>query len=70
MKKQQETARRPKRRVERPVRLRRIGWFEEYHCGCVSDTERFKKDLLGYCGKHGDNRRRAYPEYEQPNASN
>lgn len=33
------------------------GWFEEYRCGCVSETVRVKKDLPGYCGKHGDNRR-------------
>jgi hypothetical protein len=33
------------------------GYFEEYRCGCVSDVARFKKDLPGYCPKHGDNRR-------------
>ena len=31
-------------------------WFEAYSCGCVSAYERRKKDLLGYCGKHGDER--------------
>jgi hypothetical protein len=33
------------------------GWFEDYTCGCVSDIVRFKKDLLGYCGQHGTDRR-------------
>ncbi len=32
------------------------GWYEEYRCGCVSDTVRRKRELLGYCGKHGDER--------------
>jgi hypothetical protein len=32
-----------------------VGWFEEYRCGCVSDVVKRKKELLGYCGQHGDN---------------
>lgn len=31
-------------------------WIEEYEaCGCSCDAWR-KKDLPGYCGKHGNNR--------------
>ena len=37
------------------------GWFEEYRCGCVSEIVRFKKELVGYCGTHGDNRRAIFP---------
>ncbi len=33
------------------------GWFEEYRCGCISDVTRVRRDLPGYCPKHGDNRR-------------
>ena len=36
--------------------------WEEYRCGCVSDTVPRKEDLLGYCPKHGDNRRRMHKE--------
>ncbi len=28
-------------------------WFEEYKCGCVSNVVSKKKDLPGYCPKHG-----------------
>lgn len=38
------------------------GWWEEYTCGCVSGTVRFKKDLLGYCAQHGNSTRHAHPE--------
>lgn len=30
-------------------------WFEEYKCGCVSPEVSLKKDLIGYCTKHGEN---------------
>lgn len=33
------------------------GYYEEYKCGCTSNTVRSKRDLVGYCGKHGDDRR-------------
>ena len=36
--------------------------WEEYRCGCVSDSVPRKEDLVGYCGKHGDNRRRMHKE--------
>jgi len=36
------------------------GWFEEYKCGCVSEIVRTKKELLGYCKSHGDDRRHAH----------
>ena len=32
-------------------------YFESYRkCGCVSDEERRKKDLPGYCPRHGNDR--------------
>lgn len=31
--------------------------YEEYECGCVSKSAPNGRDLPGYCGKHGDNRR-------------
>jgi len=35
----------------------RNGYFEVYrNCGCVSKIEQRKKDLLGYCEKHGTDR--------------
>lgn len=46
-----------------PARRPKVkGWWEEYRCGCVSETVARKKDLLGYCGKHGENRRQVFPE--------
>jgi hypothetical protein len=35
-------------------------WWEEYACGCVSPTVSSRKNLLGYCPKHGANRRVIY----------
>ena len=46
------------------------GWWEEYRCGCVSETAVRKKDLVGYCGKHGENRRQVFPELEKVKAPN
>lgn len=40
----------------------KIGWWEEYKCGCVSETVPRKKDLLGYCKHHGDDRRAIHRE--------
>ena len=40
-----------------------IGWFEEYTCGCISPTVKMKKDLVGYCGTHGNSSRGAFPEF-------
>jgi hypothetical protein len=31
-------------------------WLEEYVCGC-SDTQNTRKELVGYCSKHGADRR-------------
>lgn len=31
-------------------------YFEEYKCGCVSKLMA-KRDLPGYCPKHGDDKR-------------
>ena len=38
-------------------------WFEEYRCGCVSEIVDRKKDLLGYCGLHGEDRRHIHPVF-------
>lgn len=35
-------------------------WFEYYGCGCVSDYVRLKRDLVGYCGQHGDSRTQVF----------
>ena len=43
------------------------GWWEEYRCGCVSKTVRLKRDLVGYCGKHGNSARQVHPEIKWPN---
>lgn len=32
-------------------------WWEEYRCGCVSPVTPRKRDLLGYCSKHGESKR-------------
>jgi hypothetical protein len=42
---------------------RMIGYFEEYACGCVSDTEKRRKDLLGYCATHGADRRAVFKQW-------
>lgn len=41
--------------------LRPSGWWEEYRCGCVSELVPRKRDLLGYCGTHGDDPTRRSP---------
>ena len=35
------------------------GWIEGYRCGCSAGAKR-KKDLLGYCATHGDDRNELY----------
>ena len=42
------------------------GWWEEYGCGCVSDSVYRKRDLAGYCGTHGDDSRASFPEKVGP----
>lgn len=37
------------------------GWWEDYRCGCVSKVVKFKKDLVGYCARHGESRRNVWP---------
>ncbi len=32
-------------------------YWEEYNCGCVSRFAKERGELVGYCGKHGDDRR-------------
>ena len=44
-----------------------LGWWEEYSCGCTSDTVKRKRDLLGYCGKHGGDRKNIYPDIKIKN---
>ena len=41
---------------------RKRGYWEEYRCGCVSQACLRKKDLPGYCDKHGSGRRKIYTE--------
>lgn len=40
--------------------MSRAAWFEEYACGCMSVAVARKRDLVGYCGRHGDGRRNVY----------
>lgn len=35
-------------------------YFAEYACGCVSQLCRTRKDVLDYCGTHGDDARRIH----------
>jgi hypothetical protein len=37
-------------------------WYGEYRCGCVSSLVRLKREVLDYCGKHGDDIRHYYRE--------
>lgn len=43
-------------------------WFEEYKCGCVSEVVKTKRELEGYCGKHGSDRRHIH-RADQPEKS-
>ena len=38
-----------------------MSYFEDYKCGCVSCIVKSKRELLGYCGVHGDDRREVWP---------
>ena len=49
------------------VRPRLLGWWEEYRCGCVSATVKHKRELVGYCAQHGEDRRYAHKDVEWPN---
>ncbi len=31
----------------------KVIWIEEYECGCADEVDR-KRDLLGYCSRHGN----------------
>ena len=33
--------------------MTRILWLAHYRCGCTEENRR-KKDLVGYCGIHGE----------------
>lgn len=37
----------------------RFTYIAEYKCGCTAES-RVKRELLDYCGKHGDDRRRIH----------
>lgn len=39
------------------------GWFEEYRCGCISPTVLTKRELLGYCPQHGEDRRGVFRDF-------
>ena len=45
--------------------IKPIGWWEEYKCGCVSEIVKRKKDLPGYCGKHGEDARHKHPDFSE-----
>lgn len=40
-------------------RPRKWQYLADYRCGCTDVQDR-RSDLLEYCGKHGENRRRIY----------
>ncbi len=46
-------------------RLKIVGWWEDYKCGCFSDTVKVKSDLPHYCSKHGYSSNNVYPELEK-----
>lgn len=48
--------------MKRSRSVKCVGYWEEYRCGCVSETVKRKRELVGYCPKHGDNRRHAHKE--------
>ena len=37
-------------------------YYEEYECGCVSQSVKLKRDLVGYCGTHGKGRRHVHKD--------
>ncbi len=41
----------------RPSRKSKGTWLEEYKCGCTNVTAT-KREALGYCPDHGEDRRR------------
>lgn len=47
----------PPRRLKRMVSQLFV-WLEEYKCGCTFMAH-YKKDLPGYCEKHGEDRKQA-----------
>lgn len=40
------------------------GYFEEYGCGCTSETVKRKRDLQGYCSQHGEDRKQIHPDID------
>lgn len=44
---------------------KRVEWFEEYSCGCVSEIVHSRRELLRYCAKHGNDRRGLFRNNEQ-----
>jgi hypothetical protein len=45
--------------LNRRGRIMKYVWLEEYHCGCATEETR-KRDLPGYCPKHGEDAIRVY----------
>ena len=37
-------------------------WTEEFSCGCTHSTRK-KRDLVGYCARHGNDVRNLYKEW-------
>ena len=40
---------------------RTLKWIYQYQCGCT-DGPKYKKDMLEYCGKHGQDLLSKYPD--------
>lgn len=54
------------RPLDKIVRPRTVGWWEEYSCGCISELSAKRKNLAKYCPKQGNSRRRIWREIEWP----
>lgn len=52
----------PRKEKPRKASSAKAQWYEEYRCGCVSPLARVKRDLLGYCPRHGNTTARVYKE--------
>lgn len=51
------------RKVAIKPKRKRVVWFEEYSCGCISNIKRVKSELLGYCATHGNCVRNTFKDY-------
>ena len=48
--------------VQKLNKYQRFWWWEEYHCGCVTEYA-FKNEMFGYCSIHGE---KAINVYKMP----